>query len=110
MLAIKLATLELKLHNFLAALERHYRPDQPRMPAGRPEGGQWTRVGGSSGGSRTRTALTGVLILQRVGVGRDGLIRHCIYQDMFGRQFTREQNAIELCRPTLPVPPYHGPL
>jgi hypothetical protein len=27
------------------ALERHYRPDQPRVPAGRPEGGQWTRDG-----------------------------------------------------------------
>ena len=42
----------------LAALyeryERKYRPDQPRVPAGVPEGGQWTGVGGASpdGGRR----------------------------------------------------------
>jgi len=29
---------EMALH----ALERRYRPDQPRLPAGTPEGGQWT--------------------------------------------------------------------
>lgn len=33
-----------------AASERAYNPDQPRVPAGNPDGGQWTSVlGGSSG-------------------------------------------------------------
>lgn len=109
MLAIRLATLELKLHALLAVLERRYRSDQPRVPAGRPEGGQWTRVGGSQTEDRTRTAVAGVLILQRVGVGERGMIRHCIYQDMLGRQFGFEQDATKLCPPTYKAPPYNGP-
>src|SRR5687768_6163598 len=28
------------------ALKAGFDPNQPRVPAGRPEGGQWTRVGG----------------------------------------------------------------
>jgi len=43
--AIALATLELKLYNFVQALERRYAPDQPRVPAGNPDGGQWTSGG-----------------------------------------------------------------
>ncbi|MGV3576159.1 MAG: hypothetical protein ACO1O4_13620 [Devosia sp.] len=38
---IHLATLSLKLDVLIGALERRYRPDQPRMPKGTPEGGQW---------------------------------------------------------------------
>lgn len=40
-LAVQLATLELKLDAFVRALERRYRPDQPRAPRGTPIGGQW---------------------------------------------------------------------
>lgn len=109
MLAIKLATLDLKLQSLEFALERHYRPDQPRVPAGHPQGGQWTRVGGSQPEDRTRIALAGVLIMQRVGVGDDGMIRHCIFEDMFGRQRAREIDASESCPPTLVFPPYYGP-
>ena len=99
--------LELAIGAYLDGLvERRYRPDQPRVPAGNPDGGQWTTVGGS--GDRARTALAGNLIAQRVGVGDSGLVRHCIYQDMFGRQFTTEVNAALPCRPTYPVPPYFG--
>ena len=37
------------------ALQRKYRPDQPRVPAGNPDGGQWTSEGGgSSAVSRAR--------------------------------------------------------
>ncbi|WP_332310725.1 phage portal protein [Methylocystis silviterrae] len=35
-----------------AALERRYRPDQPRVPAGNSGGGQWTNGGGGSSGAR----------------------------------------------------------
>lgn len=30
----------------------HYDPNQPRVPAGHPDGGQWTRVGGASASNR----------------------------------------------------------
>ena len=30
-------------------IERKYRPDQPRLPAGVPEGGQWTSDDGGEG-------------------------------------------------------------
>lgn len=33
------------------ALERKYSPNQPRVPAGNPDGGQWMRGGGGDGGS-----------------------------------------------------------
>lgn len=39
--AVRFATLEIKLHLLVRALERRYRPDQPRAPKGTPEGGQW---------------------------------------------------------------------
>jgi hypothetical protein len=41
LLAIRLATLELKLATFVQAFERRYRPDQPRAPRGTSEGGRW---------------------------------------------------------------------
>jgi hypothetical protein len=43
--------LELKLRQLLR--EAKYSPDQPRVPAGHPEGGQWT----TDGGSDARTAV-----------------------------------------------------
>jgi hypothetical protein len=44
--------------NHYSALERilsrhsHYDPNQPRVPAGHPDGGQWTRVGGVASSNR----------------------------------------------------------
>src|SRR6185437_6810331 len=34
-----------------ATLARKYSPDQPRVPAGNPDGGQWTDGGGDGGGA-----------------------------------------------------------
>lgn len=39
--AIRFATLEIKLGLLAGAVERRYRPDQPRAPAGTPDGGRW---------------------------------------------------------------------
>lgn len=39
--AVRFATLEIKLSAFVVALERRYRPDQPRAPMGTSQGGQW---------------------------------------------------------------------
>mgnify|MGYP005831155641 CR=1 FL=1 len=97
---IRLATLSLKLDVLIGGLERRYRPDQPRAPKGTPEGGQWV-----SAGERVRTALAGVLIGERVGLGDAGLVLHCIYLDMLGRQRTVELNAMVSCRPTYPAAP-----
>jgi hypothetical protein len=69
-LAIELATLGLKLDAFVRALERRYSPDQPRVPAGSPDGGEWTLGAGASNplrpdGQRIRSAQGyGVNILE----------------------------------------------
>jgi hypothetical protein len=59
--AMESGLLRLKWHaaalRFEIALRRHdvaliggYNPDEPRVPRGNPDGGQWTGEGGSSGG------------------------------------------------------------
>jgi hypothetical protein len=45
---------EIKFHRLLRALKA-YNPDQPRVPAGNPDGGQWSGEG-ASGASRVRLA------------------------------------------------------
>ncbi len=110
LLVLQLTTLELKLDALVHALERWYRPDQPRAPRGTPIGGQWVPGGGGqSGNRRTRTALAGRLILQKVGIGDDGrLARQCIYVDMLGRQYGFEQDASANCPLTYVTKPYWG--
>ena len=51
-------TLELTLDALLFALERRYAPDQPRVPAGNSDGGQWTIVSGRSGSRQLAMDLT----------------------------------------------------
>ena len=46
----KLALLNIEAQHRLSWYRSHYNPDQPRVPAGDPRGGQWTRTGG--GGAR----------------------------------------------------------
>ncbi len=49
-----------------------YRPDQPRVPAGRPDGGQWTREGGAGApsGSVPGTSAIGLgLRIPRIALG-----------------------------------------
>ena len=45
---------ELAMRRHDRALKYGYNPDQPRVPRGQAEGGQWTLVAGPGGGSRTR--------------------------------------------------------
>lgn len=40
--------VEIKFLRFLLRLKAGFRPDQARVPAGNPEGGQWTDEGGSA--------------------------------------------------------------
>ena len=70
-LVLQLATLELKLDAFVFALERWYRPDQPRAPRGTPIGGQWIDAGGAD---RLPPACS------RVAQAVDGFRKHGIHQ------------------------------
>jgi hypothetical protein len=45
--------VKLRFEQFYRAFDRKYDPDQPRVPAGEPSGGQWT---GDSGAINTRIA------------------------------------------------------
>jgi len=73
--------LRLALHK----LELRYSPSQPRVPAGQSEGGQWTRVGGSSRSSgRRRTSqgrirFSGPLVRQNFDTATGALF--CTYYD-----------------------------
>jgi hypothetical protein len=55
---LSLFILGLKLDSFITLLERHYNPDQPRVPAGNPDGGEWTSGGGESLPASSGTAAT----------------------------------------------------
>jgi hypothetical protein len=46
LLEAKALVAELKWQLALRRFARKYRPDQPRVPAGNPDGGQWTSEGG----------------------------------------------------------------
>jgi hypothetical protein len=45
----KLRLLDIEASHRLAWHQSHYNPDQPRVPAGHSDGGQWTRAGSNSG-------------------------------------------------------------
>ena len=116
LLDLQLVTLQLKLDVFVHDFERRYSPDQPRVPAGRSDGGQWTSDGGGSlaheagrngppNASRrsVRIALGARLIGKRFGLGGDRVIVHCYYRDMLGNDFTIEPDATLEGRPTWPA-------
>jgi hypothetical protein len=44
----KLALMDITVQH-IAGHRSHLNPDQPRVPAGNPDGGQWTSVGGATG-------------------------------------------------------------
>jgi hypothetical protein len=42
--------VETKLHDLERTLKANFNPNQPRMPAGNPDGGQWTSTSSDGGG------------------------------------------------------------
>lgn len=48
-LSHKLALLDIEAEHRLAWHRSHFNPNQPRVPAGHPDGGQWTRTGSAKG-------------------------------------------------------------
>jgi hypothetical protein len=45
--AHRLRLTDLEARHRLAQYRSHYNPNQPRVPAGNPDGGQWTATGGA---------------------------------------------------------------
>lgn len=78
LLALKVAAAQfsyaLRWHAFREALRCKYSPDQPRVPAGNPDGGQWAGGGGAD-------ASTDVSSIRRRGSKPDGhhFVPHSIY-------------------------------
>jgi hypothetical protein len=50
----KLALLDIEAKDRTAWHRSHFNPNQPRVPAGHPDGGQWTTSGGGAGASDPR--------------------------------------------------------
>lgn len=44
-------SVEIKFDRLAQVVKAGFNPDQPRVPAGTPEGGQWTGTGGGGGGT-----------------------------------------------------------
>lgn len=102
-LRIRSESAAIRMSSALKALERHYRPDQPRVPAGSPEGGQWTDEGIGGRVGRVAAGLEQLRLAgQRVGFGDDRVVRHCYYANSAGVVVhTLELDAI------LPCPPFY---
>jgi hypothetical protein len=59
LLGHRLARLDIEARHRLAWYHSHFNPNQPRVPAGHPDGGQWTSAGGTTG-SGTSQVLSDV--------------------------------------------------
>lgn len=57
--------MEMKFESLARAFQRKFNPGQPRVPAGQPEGGQWTSDAGTTyqlvGGSATEVSVHSIL-------------------------------------------------
>jgi hypothetical protein len=94
---------ELALRRHDRALKYGYHPDQPRVPAGNPGGGQWTDegVGDSSGAKKpTRTVQAGFGVLTaEIPLARG---RNCVYN--FGSFSVVVPGPVNFsCPPTSPL-------
>ena len=77
-----------ELAAYYESIERKYRPDQARVPAGDPGGGQWTDEGGAGGGDVNRSRNGTSVARQRVAQAGFGRLiaeipvpggRNCVY-------------------------------
>ncbi|MGH6737333.1 MAG: hypothetical protein ACRECX_14845 [Methyloceanibacter sp.] len=66
--ALHVYLVETKLHALRYAVKASFDPNQPRVPAGNPDGGQWTDGGGGGGGAVSGSAGSDTLA---GGGGRD---------------------------------------
>jgi hypothetical protein len=79
-----------ELAAFYERFERKYSPDQPRVPAGSSDGGQWTSGDGGASGesdkipSNARPAQYEIGTLIGQAIIRNGIGRMCFYRFSFG--------------------------
>jgi hypothetical protein len=77
------------LYRLYESIERKFSSDQPRVPAGNPEGGQWTNGGGASGSGSTvktptaETSKPGAHIAARISPEREAECELQYRQDTF---------------------------
>jgi hypothetical protein len=87
--------VETKLHVLHRAVKANFNPNQPRIPAGNPDGGQWTDAGGVGSGS-SQTSDTRVAQARRPrGRSSDGTPAQQVRRDIAE---ARARAAIERLR------------
>jgi len=86
---LKLSLLALRFSRALDDIVRKYRPDQPRVPRGTAEGGQWV----SEGASRKPHTESRILVAQIITPDR---MAHIIGAHGFETRRTRPENSIFL--------------
>jgi len=87
---MRAAVVEEKLHKLGRVLVKAgFEPNQPRVPAGNPDGGQWTSTGGSSNATGS-TTLDKIVTLARRIASAGSLLDY--------------QRCLDLCYPLLERP------
>jgi hypothetical protein len=84
-----------ELAAYYASIERKYRPDQARVPAGSREGGQWTDEGG--GGTRGRDDTGGPRGRETIEISaasRKARGHHYVPQSLYEKSAVRDARRI----------------
>lgn len=68
--------VEAKLLDLERALKANFDPNQPRVPAGNPDGGQWTDAGGSGGRTSDQRVAQASRSGRRRGSDADARLRN----------------------------------
>jgi hypothetical protein len=105
--------VEAKLRHLASAVETKYDPNQPRVPAGNPDGGQWTDAGAGSATDNTTNEESLILSgLRRISSGLEELCWNQYMRDVFqcrmvGLRACYEQAALRYsnCLVGRPIPP-----
>jgi hypothetical protein len=110
---IHASNVEAKLEELARVVETKYDPNQPRVPAGNPDGGQWTETGaGSATNSTTKEESLILSGLRRISSGLEDLCGNQYMRDVFqcrmvGLRACYEQAALRYsnCLVGRPIPP-----
>jgi hypothetical protein len=78
--AIRANEVETKLRHLAYVVEAHFNPNQPRVPAGNPTGGQWTDTGAGEFTNGERNTLGS---LRRISSDREAECEAQYERDIF---------------------------
>lgn len=99
--------VDLALIKLRYALRRKYRPDQPRVPAGNPDGGQWTSEAGSGADGTVDVDVTGSTEEQPSRSNPQDIIARARRLNIAARS-DAYQRCLDLCYPLLERPQRSG--